>query len=365
MKQIALDSIKDLDEIFSSRGTKKIFIIHGKSYFDLPITNDIKELPAKLNFFCNTSPNPSYEDVCIALDSYKKSGCEAILAIGGGSVIDIAKCVKLFASLQEEDFLNQKKYTDNKIPIIAIPTTAGSGSEATHFAVIYKSGIKLSLVHESLIPSYVILIPDLLKTLPLYQKKCTFLDALCQAIESWWSIKSTEKSIYYSRKAIKCITESYKEYLKGNDSANGKMLSGANYSGKAINITQTTTAHALSYKITSDFNLPHGHAVAFCLTAVWRSMLDNMDRTIDTRGKQYINNMFIEISLALGYDSPDKAILGFSNLLNEMDMIKKLDITEDKMNDLIASADAQRLKNSPVSFNSDMIYNVYYSIKHN
>ena len=80
------------------------------------------------------------------------------------------------------------------IPFLAMPTTAGTGSEATRYAVIYYDGKKQSVTHDSVVPDVAILEPKVLKTLPLYQKKCTMMDALCQGIESWWSMNSTDES---------------------------------------------------------------------------------------------------------------------------------------------------------------------------
>ena len=110
----------------------------------------------------------------------------------------------------------QQEYIDSGITLIAVPTTAGTGSESTCHAVIYYEGEKQSISHTSIIPNYAILEPSVLETLPVYQKKCTMLDALCQAIESWWSVNSTEESKEYSRKAILAIKENWEEYIFKN-----------------------------------------------------------------------------------------------------------------------------------------------------
>ena len=216
------------------------------------------ELPCEFVRFSDYASNPLYEQASAGAKILERNKCDFIVAIGGGSSIDIAKCVK---------YINHAY-----IPIMAVPTTSGTGSEATHFAAIYKEGEKHSVADEKLLPDYVILQPDTLKTLPLYQKKCTMLDALCQAIESWWSKKATPESVGYSRKSIKLILDNMESYLKNKYEGNKNMLTASNLAGKAINITTTTAPHAMSYKLTTLYGLPHGHAAAICLPKVWKRM---------------------------------------------------------------------------------------------
>ncbi|MCL1855754.1 MAG: iron-containing alcohol dehydrogenase, partial [Clostridia bacterium] len=138
-------------------------------------------LPCETVRFSGFSSNPRYEDVQAGVEAFAEGMCDCIIAIGGGSCIDTAKSIKYFSSAE--------------CPIMAVPTTAGTGSEATHFAVLYRGGEKQSVADERLLPEFVVLQPSLLKTLPVYLKKCTMLDALCQAIESWWSKKATPESV--------------------------------------------------------------------------------------------------------------------------------------------------------------------------
>jgi alcohol dehydrogenase class IV len=228
---------------------------------------------------------------------------------------------------------------------MAVPTTSGTGSEATHFAVIYKSGEKHSIADERLLPDYVVLQPDPLKTLPLYQKKCTMLDALCQAIESWWSKQATPESKEYSQKAIKLITSNMKSYLKNEDKGNKKMLAASNLAGKAINITTTTAPHAMSYKLTSMYGLPHGHAVAICLPKVWRYM-----------------KSFDDIANALGKRDYKEAVSYFEKLLKSLEISPPGNVSEDDLDILANSVNTQRLNNNPVRLDKDTIRTLYKEI---
>ncbi len=110
----------------------------------------------KKTYFMDFSPNPSYESVCDGLKLFKESGSNTILAIGGGSALDVAKCIKLFSNLDDNINYLEQDYQANKVTLMAIPTTAGTGSEATKYAVIYFQGKKQSITDESIIPSVVL-----------------------------------------------------------------------------------------------------------------------------------------------------------------------------------------------------------------
>jgi len=361
-EQSVLEGADSLENILMTLKIKKLFVVHDKSFSKLDISHTIEKQSFSIVKFSNFSVNPRYEEVCNAAHVFRNSDCDAIIAIGGGSVIDVAKCAKLFAGLSQEDYLTPDKYNDSGIPFIAVPSTSGTGSESTRFAVAYKNNEKLSITHNSLLPNYAVLVPEILDTLPLYQKKCTFLDALCQAIESWWCINSTEESVDYSRRVIELLLKSYEAYLKGDNSVNHDMLLGANYSGKAINITQTTAPHALSYKLTSVFNLPHGHSVAICLPSVWQCMLDNTDKTCDIRGVNHVTATFSDIAIAMGYGSPVEAIAGFSEILKKLEITPPTEVSSEVITELTDSVNQKRLKNSPVAFNAEMIRQVYESV---
>ena len=286
MEQRILSGIGCLEAALKELGTRKYLLVRDSSYPYLSIRNYIDALPAPHVVFDGFSSNPLYEDVCKGVALFNREGCDTIVAVGGGSAIDVGKCIKLFSKMEpEQNFLFQG-YKDTGVPLIAVPTTAGTGSESTRYAVIYYQGKKQSITHDSIRPPIAILDSSVLKTLPLYQKKCTMLDALCQGIESWWSVNSTQESKGYSRLAVETILENMDAYIRDNDEkAAEKILLAANFAGRAINITQTTAPHAMSYKLTSLYGLPHGHAVAMCLPEVWEYMLGHGFRSFWTSWK--------------------------------------------------------------------------------
>lgn len=357
------DSVLQIENILENIKAVKYLLVCDSSFPYLSLKDHITSIYVPHATFNGFTPNPLYEDVCKGVDLFNSERCDTIIAVGGGSTIDVAKCIKLFCRMDSNiNYLNQE-YRESGVPLIAVPTTAGTGSESTRYAVIYYNGQKQSITHESIIPNYAVLDASVLKTLPIYQKKCTLLDALCQGIESWWSVNSTEESKEYSRIAVETIVKYISSYIFDNDeTAAGQIMLAANYAGRAINITQTTAAHAMSYKLTSMYNLPHGHAVAVCLPSVWRYMINNLDKCIDPRGERHLMNVSKEISISLGAKSPEDAI----NLIDEV--LKKLGIEKPHTNktgdiDILSnSVNPTRLKNNPVYLSKDTLRLLYESI---
>ncbi len=313
--------------------------------------------------FDSFTSNPLYSDVCNGVDIFNAAGCEAIVAVGGGSAIDVAKCIKLFCRLERNtDFLSQS-YSENDLTLLAAPTTAGTGSESTRFAVIYKDGIKQSVHDFSIIPNYAFLDANVLKSLPLYQKKCTLLDALCQGIESWWSVNSNEESKSYSKIALETILKYAHAYIFDNslEAAENIMLA-ANYAGRAINITQTTAPHAMSYKISSLCHIPHGHAVAICLPAVWEFMLNHMGLCIDARGKNYLHDIFLDIGKVFGSQTAEDAIRSFKDFLIELNTVSPSIEKKEDIALLAQSVNPVRLNNNPVKLDECALYELYVKI---
>lgn len=372
--QKIVNGIATLHQILEEVGCKRLFLVVDSSYPFLNIKENIESLEVEEKVsFSDFTPNPLYEQVCKGIDLLKGSNCDTILAVGGGSAIDVAKCIKLAVLAEEGNAaiippLVSKRLPIGglKIPFIAIPTTAGTGSESTHNAVMYYEGAKQTVTNDGVLPDYAILDPSVLKTLPLYQKKCTMMDALCQGIESWWSVNSTEESYEYSRKTVELIMSNWRRYIFENDEeAAANIMHAANYGGKAINITATTAAHAMSYKITSLYKFPHGHAVAVCLPEIWEYMLDNMDKCIDRRGKEYLTGIFEDISKAMGCATPEQAIAMFREMMKDMELTNPVSGDRaDELKILSTSVNPVRLKNNPVGIDVEEAYKLYDIIVH-
>lgn len=369
--QKILNGISHLPEILKAVSCNKLFLVIDSSYPFLNIKNAIEALPADKVIFSDFTPNPLYKQVCNGIELLRESDCDTILAVGGGSAIDVAKCIKLAVLAKEGNdaiippLVSKLLDIDgSKIPFIAIPTTAGTGSESTHNAVMYYEGAKQTVTNDGVLPDYAVLEPSVLKTLPLYQKKCTMMDALCQGIESWWSVNSTKESKEYSKKAIELIVTNWRKYIFENDDESAaQIMLAANYGGRAINITQTTAPHAMSYKITSIYNLPHGHAVSMCLPEVWTYMLHHPEKCVDKRGSEYLSRVFDDIALCIGAKTPNGAIVLLYEMMNEMGLHPPVsDKRESDLEVLANSVNPVRLKNNPVLFERDAAKSLYNKI---
>lgn len=361
MQQI-LNGIHTLHGVLE--GCKKILLVCDSSFSLLNIKQEIEDIPFSFVIFNQFTPNPLYEDVSKGVDMFNEEHCDTILAVGGGSTIDVAKCIKLFCKMSKDKLYLEQEYKDTGIKLIAIPTTAGTGSESTRYAVVYYDDKKQSITHDSIIPNVAILEPKLLKTLPLYQKKCTMMDALCQGIESWWSVNSTDKSKLYSKTAVETIIKWWREYIFENTDESAKqIMTAANDAGHAICIAQTTAPHAFSYKITSLFGLPHGHAVAICLPEIWQYMIDNMENCLEERDQDYLSSIFIDISHAMRCETIAEAINKFRQIMIEMELYHpKANNRAKELAVLSSSVNPIRLKNNPVSLNDTAIHYIYERI---
>lgn len=360
----------ELDQWIREHETRRILLVCDHSIRFLKEFNthleELKKSGTELIEFHDFQPNPLFENVQAGVKRFREEQCNAIIAVGGGSAMDVAKCIKLFAPFEgngeDGNWLKVKpEHIPNNIPFLAMPTTAGTGSEATRYAVIYYKGTKQSVTSESIIPSTVLLDPNCLKTLPLYQKKATAMDALCHAIESFWSVNSTEESKQYSRKAIELVTMHLDGYLSNTEKGNAGMLLAANIAGKAINISQTTAGHAMCYKITSLFNVAHGHATILCDRVLFPWMVEHTDMCIDPRGEKYLQDTLEEIAAAMECEnanaSAKKLDMIFESLNLEIPMA-----TEEQFEQLKISVNPTRLKNHPVALNPVIIDKLYHKI---
>ena len=364
----AKDNYIELDQWLRENGCKKLLMVCDGSIFYMDAFNkhleEVEKMGVQMIGFRDFQPNPLYESVVKGVELFRTEGCDSILAVGGGSAMDVAKCIKLYSNVPGDGADGswlKAEIVPNDIPFIAMPTTAGTGSEATRYAVIYYNDAKQSITSESFIPRTVLMDPNALKTLPLYQKKATMCDALCHAIESFWSVNSTEESKGYSKAAIQGVLENMNGYLENTEEGNAGMLQAAHTAGKAINITQTTAGHAMCYKITSLFRSAHGHAAVLCDRVLFPWMVENTDRCIDPRGEAYLKVTLDEIGRAMGCVD---ARMGAGKLAEIFEMLE-LEIpiaTAEQFELLKTSVNPVRLKNHPISLDTDTIDALYHKI---
>lgn len=356
-EQDVVHGIDSVNGILRAYGLKKPFVVCGVPRFLFE-----QEFHFEYELFEDFTPNPDYTEVCEGVKRFKESGCDCLMSIGGGSAMDVAKCIKLYAAMSGEQPFIEQEHVFSAVKHIAIPTTAGTGSESTRFAVIYYNGVKQSVTDDSLLPDAAVLDASLLKGLPDYHKKSCLLDAVCHAAESMWSVNSDSTSAAYARTALTKILANYRAYLDGDSHAAAAILEAANGAGRAINISQTTAAHAMSYKLTSTFGIAHGHAAALCLPEVWQYIAEHTEDCRDPRGEEHLIAALGELSDAFHTETPEDAIDRLYGMMEEFGLPPIECADEAVLRGLAASVNPQRLGNNPVPLSPDVLLAMYRTI---
>jgi alcohol dehydrogenase class IV len=325
---------ESLQTVLDACTPKNIFLVTGHQSFASSGAKKVCDTMLKnytVTQFSDFSPNPDLVEVMHGIERYNAADPDLVLAIGGGSAIDIAKAVNALAVHSEDPaayIQGEKNLEIQSVPLVAVPTTAGTGSESTHFAVVYIGNIKYSLAHDRMLPQYAIVDSKLSASQPPHVTAATGLDALSQAIESYWSTQATDESKRYAYEAIPLIMEHLPGAVAAPTArARRSMALGAHLAGKAINISKTTASHAMSYPLTKHFGLPHGHAVVITLPALFLFNAEVDESTVqDSRGVAYVRTVIHTLTKLLGEETPEAAAhkltelvrtLGFATALGE------------------------------------------------
>ena len=259
--------------------------------------------------------NPDIEALQAALSFFEEAPCSLIMAVGGGTPLDMAKLVNFFSSTRQSpgEYLKgirSETECGGFLPFLAVPTTAGTGSEATHFAVLYDGLVKHSVGDSRIRPGYVFLNPAFTFSLSPYVTACTGFDALAQAMESLWAVGSTGSSRKDSRESLRIGSRVLRSVVLAPEAeSRSAMLRAAYLAGRAIDVAKTTAAHAFSYCLTARYGLPHGHAVATFLPEVLRQNgTASADRVTDPRGEGFLRQAVGEILNVLGCETVDEGV---------------------------------------------------------
>ena len=367
--------ISDLGDLIKTLSPECIFLVTGKNSYS--ITGAEKFIESSIRGykyirFSSFEENPKYEDVISGLSLFNLNNCDLVIAIGGGSVIDMAKLINIFSANHQIDYLTILK--DNKLitnkgkTLVTIPTTAGTGSEATQFAVVYYNKVKYSVSHKFILPDIVGLNYNLTMTQPSYLAACSGLDALSQAIESFWSIRSTNESKKYAKEAILLLREFLEPNVLKPTVNSSNAVSFASYlAGKAINISKTTAPHAISYAFTMYFSIPHGHAVFLTLPFFleYNSKVTEID-VVDSRGVDYVLNSMMSLCKLLGADSPKNAKNSIMQIAKNIGIelsLSKLLVNKSYDKTIISNnINIERLNNNPRKVNRKQINDILFKI---
>lgn len=368
---IGKGGIGEISVILHTHNVKKALLVSGReSYISSGVKDSLAPLLEGLDVtqFYEFEVNPKLDDAIKGIELVKRVSPDIIIAVGGGSAIDMAKLINILACQECESFegiiTGKCNIIRRGLPLVVIPTTSGTGSEATHFAVVYIDKVKYSLAHEFVLPDYAIVDPTYTYKTPGKLVANVGMDALSQAIESFWAVKSTVESKEYAAKAISLILPNLVQAMAGDEKARDTMSKAAHIAGKAINITTTTAPHAISYPLTTYFGIPHGHAVAITLGKFFEINSNvNEYEVIDPRGKDYLSSTMEDLYKLFDCDSSkdcrNKWYGLMKNLGLEYNSVKLGLNSEVSCNVIVDNVNLERLGNNPVKVSREVIHDLF------
>ncbi len=271
-------SLGRLPEAAEKLGGKHGFIISGPHLNKMGIvascSESLENAGIKVDAYTETEGNPSVETVEKAAAAFCKSGADFIIALGGGSPMDVAKAVGVVARYGGSitEYEGGDRVPGDIIPLIAIPTTAGTGSEVTAFSVItdHSRNYKLTVFSYKLIPAYAILDPELLTTAPVSVAAACGIDAMVHALEAYISKDASPFSDAMAEKALELIGKNIRRYVadRTDIEAAEAMITGSLFAGIAFSWARLGDVHAMSHPVSAYFDVPHGVANAILLPTI-------------------------------------------------------------------------------------------------
>ena len=276
--KVGAGSLNKLPELAKELGKKKAFIISGPHLNKIGMVKKCQDALESAGIlsdcFTETEANPSTETVEKATEQYKSCGADFIVAFGGGSPLDVAKAVAVLATFGGKitDYEGVGKVKGPVVPMIAIPTTAGTGSEVTAFSVItdHSRNYKLTIVSNYLLPTYAILDAELIQTVPQGTAAACGMDAFIHALEAYVSLAASPFSDMFAEKALTLIGGNIREYVEDrtDKAASEAMMIGSLFAGIAFSHARLGNVHAMSHPVSAYFDVPHGVANAILLPTV-------------------------------------------------------------------------------------------------
>lgn len=270
--------ISKLPEVAEKMGGKHALIISGPHLAKMGVVKKasdyLTDAGCEVDTFTDVEGNPSVTTVDKATEKYKECGADFIVAFGGGSPMDVAKAVAVVAKYGGSitEYEGAHKVPGKTIPLVAIPTTAGTGSEVTAFSVItdHSRDYKLTVFSYELLPAYAILDPELIMTAPASVTAACGIDAFIHAQEAYVSTDASPFSDAMAEKAMELIGGNIRRFVanRGDEEAAEAMMVGSLFAGIAFSYARLGNVHAMSHPVSAYFDVPHGVANAVLLPIV-------------------------------------------------------------------------------------------------
>jgi alcohol dehydrogenase class IV len=361
--------IHEIGLVLEQLGVRSLFLVTGASSFERSGAAAAVESAltrVAVTRFAGVLPNPTAERLAEAIEVLRSRPCDAVVGVGGGSVLDVAKAAAALAPHPGEVVeyvVGKRRLTGPRSPrLVLIPTTAGSGSEATRFATVYASGRKHSLDHASLRCDVALVDPLLTYSQPRHVAASAGLDAFCHAVESSWSRRSSGRSRLLARRALQLLTgRLLVSCNEGVPAARRSIALAAHLAGRAIDISRTTTAHAMAYPLTSYHGVDHGHACALNLSwLLAHNGAITPGDVSDPRGWSFARARIGEVLSMLGVAHGEDGRAYVLRLIGELGLspcLQALGICEADLDRIVSDAmSSERTANNPRRLGRDVAF---------
>ena len=366
-------SIEKIKEIIAKEKSQKVVVfsdegIKATGLLDI-LTKQLDETGVQYHVFTDCKPEPSYLQVEAVVDMVQGQECDLIIGLGGGSVMDAAKLASVLkgAPYTIKDLLNDPTQAEKKVKTVMIPTTCGTGSEATCNAIVAipEEKSKKGIVNDNMIPDYIILDAQMIAKLPKAIVAATGVDALAHVVECFTSKKATPFSDCYALEGAKLIFANIREAYNNPDNmdAKNKMLIGAYYGGIAITGSGTTAVHALSYPLGGKFHIAHGVSNAILFAHVMKFNKDACAERLAVLCDA-INPAYAEKTVEEKADYVIDQIADIVKVTNIPTDLTQYGVTMDDLDFLVTAGSQQQrlLVNNMKELSLDDIRNIYLKV---
>lgn len=276
--EFGVGSLKKLPDILKENNSDKVLLISDRGLESIGVVSKVQSIIEEGGISCTSyldvKPNPTVEIVNEAVALYKECGATSIVALGGGSSIDVSKAVGVLANFGGEitDYEGINKVKGSIVPLVAIPTTAGTGSEVTASCVITDESrnYKMSIVSYEILPQYALLDPALIMTAPASIAASCGVDALIHAMEAYVSRNASPFSDAMAEKALDLIGPNIRKFVanRQDEEAACAMMAGCNFAGIAFAWARLGNVHAMSHPVSAYFHVAHGVANSILLPTI-------------------------------------------------------------------------------------------------
>lgn len=366
-------SIEKIKEIIAKEKSQKVVVFSDEGIKATGLlgilTEKLDETGIQYHVFTDCKPEPTYGQVEAVVDMVQGQECDLIIGLGGGSVMDAAKLASVLkgASYTIKDLMNDPTQAEKKVKTVMIPTTCGTGSEATCNAIVAvpEEKSKKGIVNDNMIPDYVILDAQMIAKLPKAIVAATGVDALAHVVECFTSKKATPFSDCYALEGAKLIFANIREAYNNpnNMDAKNKMLIGAYYGGIAITGSGTTAVHALSYPLGGKFHIAHGVSNAILFAHVMKFNKDACAERLAVLCDA-INPAYAEKTVEEKADYVIDQIADIVKVTNIPTDLTQYGVTMDDLDFLVTAGSQQQrlLVNNMKELSLDDIRNIYLKV---